>query len=126
MRRIILAIAVVMVAGWAAPSAHAQQQTTQPINPSAAVIPAANTTASVVGGTIRGLGQAVAGTLEDNAIIRSLNRLFGRTITTPTQPGFSPLPVPAAYQSTGYQNSFKPAAPVMSRFGSNPTTIFPK
>lgn len=126
MQRILFALAVVAVAGWTSPSARAQQQTTQPINPSAAVIPAANTTASVVGGTIRGIGQAVAGTLEDNAIIRSLNRLLGRTVTTPTQPGFSPLPDPSAFKSTKYQNSFKPAAPVMSTFGSNPTAIFPK
>jgi hypothetical protein len=125
MRRILLTLALAIAAGWMAPSAHAQQQT-QLINPSAAVIPAANTTASVVGGSIRGLGQAVAGTLEDNAIIRSLNRLFGRTITTPTQPGFSPLPVPEAYQSTKYPNAFRPAMPVMSTFGSNPTVIFPK
>ena len=121
-----LLIATVVAIGFSATPAMAQQQTTPLINPTAAVVPAANTTASLVGGTIRSLGQAVAGTLEDNAIVRSLNKLFGRTYTTPTQPGFSPLPLPSAYQSTQYQNSFKPAAPVMSTFGSNPTSIFPK
>ena len=99
---------------------------TQPINPTAAVVPAADTTASIVGGTISGIGRAVAGTLEDNAIIRSLNKLLGRTVTTPTQPGYSPLPVPGAYQSTGYKNSFPQVAPVSSTFGKSPTSIFPK
>lgn len=125
MRRILVASVTALTVAWAAPQASAQQQT-QPINPSAAVIPAANTTASVVGGTIRSLGQAVAGTLEDNAIVRSLNRLLGKTVTTPTQPGFSPLPVPGAFPSTKYPNSFRPTMPVMSTFGSNPTAIFPK
>lgn len=119
--------ALTVALGMTTTPALAQQQTTQPIiNPTAAVVPATNATASVVGGTIRSIGQAVAGTLEDNAIIRSLNKLFGRTITTPTQPGFSRLPLPSAYQSTSYPNSFRPATPVMSTFGQNPTGIFPK
>lgn len=119
-------LAAALALGLAASPAAAQSVTTQPINPAAAVIPAANTTASVVGGTIRGIGQTVAGTLEDNAVVRVLNRLLGRTVTTATQPGFSPLPVPGAYQSTTYPNSFRPTAPVMSTFGQNPTGIFPR
>lgn len=112
--------------GLFATSASAQQVTTQPINPSAAVVPAANTTANVVGTSIRGIGQVVADTLENNAMTRALNRLLGRTYTTPTQAGYSALPVPGAYQSTTYPNSFRPTAPVMSTFGQNPTGIFPK
>ena len=112
--------------GLTSATASAQTTTTQPINPTAAIVPGTDSTASVVGTTIRGIGRTVAGTLEDNAIIRSLNKLFGRTVTTPVQPGFSPLPQPSAYQSTNYVNSFRPAAPVMSTFVQNPTSIFPK
>lgn len=113
--------------GFASATANAQTTTSQPIiNPTATIVPGSDTTASVVGTTISGIGRTVAGTLEDNAIVRALNRLFGRTVTTPVQPGYSPLPQPSAYQSTNYVNSFKPAAPVMSTFGSSPTVIFPK
>ena len=124
--RLTALLGAVALIGILAPRAGAQQTTTQPINPTAAVVPATDTTAGVVSGTIRGLGRAVAGTLEDNAIIRSLNKLLGRTVTTPTQPGFSKLPVPGAYQSTAYQNSFRPATPVLSTFGQSPSAIFPK
>jgi hypothetical protein len=107
-------------------SVASAQLRTQPINPTAAVVPTADTTANTVSGGIRGLGRAVAGTLENNAVIRTLNSLLGRTVTTPTQPGFSALPTPSSYQSTRYPNSFQPRAPIMSTYGQNPTTIFPK
>ncbi len=125
MRFQILIVSVLVLAA-SATSASAQTTTIQPINPTAAVVPATDTTASLVGNAIRGLGRAVAGTLEDNAMIRALNNLLGRTVTTPTQAGFSPLPMPSAFQSTKYPNSFQPAAPVMSTFGQNPTSIFPR
>jgi hypothetical protein len=120
-------LAAAVALGLVASNASAQQVTTQPINPTAAVVPVADTTASLVGGGIRGLGRAVAGTLEDNAIVRVLNRLLGRTVNTNlTQAGYSALPVPTSYQSTAYPNSFRPTAPVMSTFGQSPTGIFPK
>jgi hypothetical protein len=102
------------------------QSRTQPLNPTAAVVPATDTTAGVVATTIKGIGRVVADTLENNAITRTLNNLLGRTVVTPTQPGFSPLPDPRSFQSTQYPNSFRPATPVVSTFGQSPTIIFPK
>jgi hypothetical protein len=125
MNRMILAAAVAVAVGAFASSANAQTRT-QPVNPTAVVAPATESTAGVVANTIRGIGRTVAGTLEDNAIVRTLNNLLGRTVVTPTQPGFSPLPDPRSFQSTQYPNSFRPQAPVMSTFGQNPTSIFPK
>jgi hypothetical protein len=120
-----IAAAAAVVWGLAASSATAQMRT-QPVNPTAVVAPATETTASIVASSIQGIGRYVAGTLEDNAITRTLNNLLGRTVVTPTQPGFSALPDPRSFPSTKYPNSFRPAAPVMSTYGQNPTSIFPK
>jgi hypothetical protein len=124
----IWAIAALAVLGIAISTqgAAAQVIKTQPFSPSSVVVPAADTTGSLLGGGIRNLGRVVAGTLENNAIIRTLNNLLGRTVTTPTQPGYSPLPSPTSFQSTGYQSAFKPVAPVMGQYGKSPTPIFPK
>lgn len=119
-------MAAVAVTALAAGSASAQQAVrTQPVSPSAIVQPTTNTVAGTVGNVIRGMGSVVSGTLENNGFVKTLNNLLGRTVVTPTQPGFSPLPDPRSFASTRYPNSFRPATPVMSRFGQTPTAIIP-
>ncbi|MFO0935968.1 MAG: hypothetical protein U0798_05560 [Gemmataceae bacterium] len=121
----LFAIAGLMV-GLASSVASAQTPSSTPINSAAVIAPATNKTANVVSGTIQGIGKSATDMIQNNIIVQSLNKLLGVTPTMKTQPGFSPLPLPSNYQSTGYKNSFVPSAPVMSRFGQSPTGIFPK
>ena len=123
MRYLLILTATAVTLGFGT-TASAQVRT-QPVSPTAIVQPATNTVAGTISNTIKGIGSVVSGTLESNGFVKTLNSLLGRTIVTPTQPGFSPLPDPRSFQSTSYQNSFRPASPVMSTFGQNPTTIFP-
>jgi hypothetical protein len=123
MRNWLLAAAVVAVSSTAV---NAQAPfINKPIDPDRLVIRPANTLANVTsagtGGGIRALGQSVAGMLEDNGFVRTVNNLLGRRgRPVTTQDGFSALPMPSTFQSTRYQNSFVPRMPVVQRFGTTP------
>jgi hypothetical protein len=85
----------------------------------------ANATTGTIGGTLRTIGSTVANTIEDNGFVRTFNNLLGRRATpAPVQAGFSALPPVSSYQSTRYNNSFKPRVPLNSTYGSSVT--FPK
>lgn len=86
----------------------------------------AGVTSATTGGTIRTLGRTVAGAIESNGFVRTINNLFG-TRATPTQyqPGYSRLPLPSSYLSTKYTSPFKPAVPVASTYGTTPNVAVP-
>lgn len=88
---------------------------------------AANVTAATTAGTLRTFGRTVAGMIDNNGFVRTVNNLLGQraSMTPAVQPGYSPLPLPSSYQSTRYANSFTPAAPIMSTFGKTPTVPLP-
>jgi hypothetical protein len=119
---------IVTLGAAAAAAGTAQAQypfVSKPIDTDKLVIAPANTAAAATGattaGTIRTFGKTVAGVIEDNGFVRTFNNLFGKRATPPAvQPGLSPLPVPGSFASTGYKNSFVPAAPRMSTFGQTP------
>lgn len=124
---IIAAAAALAAAG---PAAAQAPFVSRPIDPEKLVVGPANTAANVTGataaGTIRTLGRTVAGVIEDNGFVRTVNNLLGRRAQpAAVQPGFSPLPTPGSFQSTRYQSAFTPVKPVASVFGKTPTVSLP-
>ena len=112
------AVALGLALGTAAPAA-AQTITNVPINTDALIVKPTDTASNIASGTTKFLGRAVAGTLDDNGFVRTINRLLGRSTTLNTrQP--SGLPSPSLYPSTKYPNSFKPAMPTTMQFGTSP------
>src|SRR5436309_2047499 len=66
-------------------------------------------TAGATTNTFRTVTRSVAGAIESNGFVRTVNNLLGRRAQpTPMQRGFSPLPLATSYQSTRYPNSFTP------------------
>src|SRR5262245_57526736 len=83
----------------------AAQNSFRPIDTTKFVINPANTTAEASAWSIRYIGKTIANTVENNAVVRTLNTLFSkRTPTATTQAGFSPYPLPTSYPSTSYQS----------------------
>ena len=101
-------------------TASAQTITSVPIDTNALVVQPADAATNIFTGTSRMLSRAVAGTIEDNGFIRTINSLLGRTTTTQTRQSGG-LPLPGTYPSTRYKNSFTPAMPTTMQFGTTPT-----
>lgn len=74
---------------------------------------------SVIGRTMLGrASRTVAGAIENNGFVRTINNLLGRRARDPVvQPGFSPLPPTGSFQSTTYPNTFAPRMPLAQPFG---------
>jgi len=76
--------------------------------------------------TFRTITRTVAGAVENNGFVRTINNLLGRRAQPQTmQAGYSPLPQTSTYQSTGYQNSFQPQMPVTQAYGRSPSLALP-
>jgi hypothetical protein len=102
----------------------------RPIDTTQMVVQPTEAAATVAGGatagTLRTIGRVVADTIEDNGFVRTINNLLGKRADPPTvQAGYSPLPLPTAFQSTKYPNTFKPMMPVLSKFGKTPNVPLP-
>jgi len=85
----------------------------KPIDTNALVVQPSQTAAKLSAATIDLVGKAAAGSIEGNGYVKTINNLFGfrRPVASPTQPGRSPIPAPALYQSTQYQNYNTPVMP---------------
>lgn len=122
MRRLLAAgaLAVVGLLG-TADTAAAQGLTYRPIDTNQLVVQPTTTATNIFSGTARYISRAVAGTIDSNGFVRTLNSLLGRTPAPKqtTQNGPSALPLPGTYPSTGYKNSFTPAMPTYQRFGQS-------
>ena len=114
---IVVAVGVTLGTG---ATASAQTFKSKPLDTDALVVKPADAATNIFSGTSRYLSRAVAGTIEDNGFIRTINSLLGRTSTRATrQPGG--LPLPGTYPSTRYKNSFVPAMPTTMQYGTTPT-----
>lgn len=114
-----LVVAVFGIAGMH--SASAQGLDYRPIDTNKLVVQPADSATNIFTGTFRYMSRAVAGTIEDNGFVRTINNLLGRRDErVTTQP--NGLPLPTMYQSTKYKNSFQPAMPIYSTFGQTPNT----
>ena len=124
MKRISMVVAVV-VALWATQqTASAQGLEFKPIDTSKLVVQPTDATTGILSGTTRYISRVVANVIDENGFVKTINNLLGRRPAPrqTIQPGFSPLPLPSTYQSTGYRNSFVPAMPTQMRFGQSVPT----
>jgi hypothetical protein len=119
MRRAILA-AVVLAA--TAGAVSAQGLVYKPIDTNALVVQPTDAATNIFSRTAQYISRVVAGTIDSNGYVKTLNNLLGFTPEpkATAQPGRSPLPLPGMYPSTGYRNSFVPAMPTYQTFGKTP------
>jgi hypothetical protein len=105
-------LAVVVAVGLTAGGAAAQRPESKVIDTTNLVIKPVDATTTVVGRTFQYVSRAVATTIDNNALIRTVNNLFGtKAQGAPTQAGLSPLPDPKSYPSSYYNSPIKPLMP---------------
>src|SRR5256885_1520282 len=111
MRRILLAAAGALVAS--AGAASAQGLEFKPIDTTKVIVQPTDATTGILSSTTRYVSRVIADTIDANGFVKTINNLLGRAPApgATTQPGFSPLPLPGTYPSSGYKNSFTPAMP---------------
>jgi hypothetical protein len=83
-------------------------------------------TAGATTSTFRTITRSVAGAIENNGFVKTVNNLLGRRAKpTPVQAGFSPLPLATSHQSAYYPNSFTPQMPIAHAYGQSPAIPLP-
>ena len=112
MRTLFGLMAVAATVGAGAATAQAQI-TSKPIDTNALVVKPVDAATGLVGNTVRFVSRVTASTLDNNALIRTVNNLFGTKQAAPPtlQGGLSPLPHPSQYQSTYYKSAIQPVMP---------------
>lgn len=116
MRFYAVVLATVVVLGAVGGSAQAQYKS-RPIDTEKLVVKPTDTATNIVGTSFKYVSRLAAGYLDNNAMIRTVNNLFGKTQAAPsTQGGLSPLPDPSRYPSTYYQSPIQPVMPKYSTF----------
>ncbi len=111
MRRFIVPTIAMLLVAVSSQTAHAQIKS-KIIDTEALVVKPTDTATSIIGGTTRYIGRVVAGTLDNNGIVRTLNNLFGRTDSNAQYNGtISPLPPVSAYPSNYFNSPIKPVMP---------------
>ncbi len=110
-------VAIVAIALATTGTASAQQPFTfKPIDTDKLIVRPTDQAAGLFSGLSRVTSRFVAGSIEQNGFVKTINNLLGRRSTpVTTQPGLSALPSPTQYPSTRYPNSFQPAMPVYPR-----------
>ena len=118
MRRTFAAVAAVLAGAGAA---SAQTLEYRPIDTNQLVVQPADAATGILSGTARYVSRVVAGVIDDNGVVRTLNNLLGREAEgPPVQAGFSRLPAPGTYPSTKYRSTLTPAMPTSHTFGRTP------
>ena len=70
------------------------------------------------GQNLSDLYRRAAGYVDNNAMVRTVNALWGtKKYAAPTQGGLSPLPDPRSYPSSYYKSVIQPVYPKYSTFG---------
>lgn len=106
---IVLAVAGV---GLTAGVASAQRPPSKVVDTDALVVKPVDATTTMVGRTFQYVSRVTASTLDNNALIRTVNNLFGtKAKAAPTQAGLSPLPDPKSYPSTYFKSPIQPQMP---------------
>ena len=85
----------------------------KPIDTNQLVVKPSKAAADLSAATIKLVGNTTAGAVESNGYVKTINYLFGarRTLSTPVQPGRSPLPLPSMFPSTQYKSFNTPVMP---------------
>lgn len=112
MRTLFGLITAVAVVGVSAGAAQAQIKS-KPIDTQALVVKPVDAATGLIGGTVRFVSRVTADALDNSALLRTVNNLFGTNTTPPpsTQGGLSPLPHPSQYQSSYYRSAIQPVMP---------------
>ncbi len=106
---IVLSVAGV---GLTAGVGSAQRPASKVVDTDALVVKPVDATTNMVGRTFQYVSRVTADTLDNNALIRTVNNLFGtRPKAAPTQAGLSPLPDPSSYPSTYFKSPIQPQMP---------------
>ena len=93
-------------------AAMAQRPESKVIDTTNLVVKPVDTTTGIIGGTAKYISKQVAGFVDNNAMVRTVNNLFGtKAQPAKTQAGLSPLPDPSSYPS-GYFKSPLSQAPI--------------
>jgi hypothetical protein len=104
-------VAVVVLAG--AGTAQAQQREFKVIDTSSLVVKPVDTTTNIFTQSTQYVSRVVAGMIDNSAIIKTVNNLFGqRPKAAPIQGGLSPLPDPRSYPSGYYKSPIQPVMPI--------------
>lgn len=117
LRTLAAGVAAVGLALATAGSATAQQPLTfKPIDTEKLIVKPTDQAAGLFSGVSRITSRMLAGSIEQNGFVKTINNVLGRKTPAPgPQPGLSALPSPGLYPSTRYPNSFQPAMPVYPR-----------
>ena len=109
MRKAFVALTLIAaVAG----TASAQRPASKVVDTDSLVIKPVDTTTNVVGRTFQYVSRVTADSIDNNALIRTVNNLFGtKAKAAPMQAGLSPLPDPSSYPSTYYKSPIQPQYP---------------
>ena len=111
MRTLIGLLTAAAVFGGGAGTARAQV-TSKPIDTNALVVKPVAATTNLVGNTVNFVSRVTANALDNSALLKTVNNLFGTNKTAPpTQGGLSPLPHPSQYQSSYYKSAIQPVMP---------------
>ncbi|MCU0703777.1 MAG: hypothetical protein MUF18_07350 [Fimbriiglobus sp.] len=106
-----VAVAVALLVGTG--TAHAQQPVGKVIDTSNLVVKPVTTSTNIFAQSAQYVSRVVSGMIDNNAIIRTVNNLFGnQPKAAPIQGGLSPLPDPKLYPSTYYRSPIQPAMPI--------------
>ncbi|MGL6097850.1 MAG: hypothetical protein ACRC7O_18870 [Fimbriiglobus sp.] len=110
------ALAAAAAVGLAAGSAAAAGPiVSKPIDTSKYLVQPTDQATGIVTGATRTLSRVVAGTIEENGFVKTINTLLGRKKDpAPTQ--LNGLPAPSLYPSTSYPNSFQPVMPTAQTY----------
>jgi hypothetical protein len=110
------AVAVGLTLATAGSAAAQQPLTFKPIDTEALIVKPTDQAAGLFSGISRVSSRIIAGSLDQNGFVKTINNLFGRKTPPPgPQQGLSQLPNPGLYPSTRYPNSFQPMMPVLPR-----------
>ena len=110
----LAAAAVLMIGG----SVQAQTYTSRPIDAEKLVVKPTDTATSIVGNSFKYVSRVTAGYIDNNAMVRTVNALWGtKKYAAPVQGGLSPLPDPSSYPSSYYKSVIQPSYPKYSTFG---------
>ena len=112
-----LAVAAVLIA--LGDSARAQSFKSVPIDSNKLVVKPADTATNIVGNSFKYVSRLAAGYVDNNAMVRTVNNLFGKKAQGPlVQGGLSPLPDPRSYPSGYYNSPIQPVFPKYSTYGN--------
>lgn len=116
MTKRLLWVAALLVVAMARPASAGEVQF-KPIDTNNLVVKPTKTAAALTSATVNLVGQTAASQIDKSGYTKTINNLFGvrKTVSTPTQPGRSPLPAPGVFSSPYYKNYNTPVMPTYTR-----------